>query len=169
MNKTGLFKVGIYPGTFDPITNGHIHIIKRAAKLVDHLVVGVADNAPKQPLFPLKERVELVQQELSALSLPNIDIEVQAFDTLLVDFAQSIDAQIVFRGLRAVSDFEYEFQMTGMNAQLAPNIETLFLMANDKHQFVSSAFVKEIKRLGGDVSPFVSARIVEALKAKFPA
>lgn len=169
MSKSGVYKVGIYPGTFDPITKGHTHIIKRAAKLVDHLVVGVADNAPKKPLFSLEERFDLVSKEVESLSLPETDIEVKKFDTLLMDFAKSVEARIVFRGLRAVSDFEYEFQMTGMNANLAPDIETIFLMANDKHQFVSSAFVKEIRRLKGDVSPFVPPHVVSALDGKFPA
>lgn len=167
--RKGAYRVGIYPGTFDPITAGHTHIIKRAAQLVDLLIVGVANNAPKNPLFTLEERLELVQAETNKLDLPDTEIQVQGFDELLINFARSVNAQIVFRGLRAVSDFEYEFQMTGMNARLAPDIETLFLMANDKHQFVSSAFVKEINRLNGDVSSFVSPNVLEAMTKKFPA
>ena len=123
----------------------------------------MADNAPKKPLFTLDQRVHLVERDLEPLSERGYDIEVRAFDRLLVHFAEEVGAHMVFRGLRAVSDFEYEFQMTGMNAQLNPEVQTLFLMASDKHQYVSSAFVKEISRMGGDVSPFVSAKVKEAL------
>lgn len=157
-------RVGIYPGTFDPITNGHSDIIRRAAKLVDRLVIGVARNDGKGPLFATDERVEIVRDEVA--NLENGDgarIEVRAFDTLLVHFAQSVGASIVIRGLRAVSDFEYELQMASLNAHLIPEIETVFLMASDRYQFISSRFVKEIGALGGDVSHFVSPRVAARL------
>lgn len=160
-------RIGIYPGTFDPITGGHAHIIKRASKLVDKLIISVAANPNKKPLFTQEERVELVKADMAALELPSkCEIEVRAFDSLLVDYAHEMGAVCIFRGLRAVSDFDYEFQMTGMNLHLAPEIETVFLMAADKWQFVSSSFVKEIHALGGDVSGFVSAFTLKALDAK---
>lgn len=150
------FRVGLYPGTFDPITNGHLDIIGRAARMFDRLVVGVAANAGKGPLFPLAERVELVAAELAPIAeRTGAQIEVRAFDTLLIHFAQSVGAGVVVRGLRAVSDFDYEFQMAGMNYRLDGNIETVFLMASERHQFISSRFVKEIAQLGGDITSFV--------------
>ena len=150
------FRVGLYPGTFDPITNGHLDIIGRAARMCDRLVVGVAANAGKGPLFPLAERVELVAAELAPIAArTGAQIEVRAFDTLLIHFAQSVGAGVVVRGLRAVSDFDYEFQMAGMNYRLDANIETVFLMASERHQFISSRFVKEIAQLGGDITSFV--------------
>lgn len=153
-------RTGVYPGTFDPITNGHTDIIRRATKVVDHLVVAVAENAGKAPLFDAAERLDLIKQEVSALGPEYGErIEIIPFDNLLVSFAQSIGATVIIRGLRAVSDFEYEFQMVGMNARLNPEIETVFLMASDRHQFISSKLVKEIAELGGDVSPFVSPRV----------
>lgn len=158
------YRIGIYPGTFDPITKGHIHIIKRAVKLVDHLIVTVADNSNKSPLFSVEERVELVENDIAFLKEGGFSLEVKSTDDLLVRFAREQGASVVFRGLRAVSDFEYEFQMTGMNAQLEPSIETLFLMASDKYQYVSSAFVKEICRLNGDIEPFVSKNVADHLK-----
>ena len=161
-------RIGIYAGTFDPITKGHIHIIRRAVKMVDHLIVAVAHNDPKKPLFSTEERVGLVSRDISFLK-EDYSIEVKDFDNLLVHFAREQGASTVFRGLRAVSDFEYEFQLTGMNAQLDPNVETLFMMASDKYQYVSSAFVKEIFRLGGDVAPFTSDNVIEALKSKIKA
>ena len=149
-------RVGLYPGTFDPVTNGHLDIIGRAARMFDRLVVGVAANAGKGPLFPLAERVELVAAELAPIAeRTGAQIEVRAFDTLLIHFAQSVGAGVVVRGLRAVSDFDYEFQMAGMNYRLDGNIETVFLMASERHQFISSRFVKEIAQLGGDITSFV--------------
>ena len=161
-------RIGIYPGTFDPITNGHADIIRRAVKIVDRLVIGVARNDGKGPLFATDERVEIVRDEVSHLENGDAErIEVRAFDTLLVNFAQSAGATMVIRGLRAVSDFEYEFQMAGMNARLNPEIETVFLMASDRFQFISSRFVKEIGALGGDVSHFVSPRVAARLSDRF--
>ncbi len=161
-------RVGIYPGTFDPITNGHSDIIRRAAKLVDRLVIGVARNDGKGPLFATDERVEIVRDEVAHLENGDAErIEVRAFDTLLMHFAQSVGASVIIRGLRAVSDFEYEFQMAGMNARLNPDIETVFLMASDRYQFISSRFVKEIGALGGDVSHFVSPRVATRLLDRF--
>jgi len=157
-------RTGIYPGTFDPITNGHMDIISRAAKLVDRLVVAVAANAGKGPLFTVEERVRLVEDEIAALGngLDN-RVEVRPFDTLLVQFAREAGATAIIRGLRAVSDFDYEFQMSSMNAKLAPEIETLCLMASDRYQFIAARLVKEIAMLGGDVSGFVSPRIAARL------
>jgi pantetheine-phosphate adenylyltransferase len=164
-------RVGVYPGTFDPITNGHTDIILRASRLVDHLVIGVAQNAGKGPLFTTEERVEIVREELSHQGDSELQrrIEVRPFDNLLMHFAMSVHASVIIRGLRAVSDFEYEFQMAGMNARLNPKIETVFLMASDRFQFISSRFVKEIGLLGGDVTHFVSPRVAEHLKERFAA
>ncbi len=158
---------GIYPGTFDPVTNGHIDIIARAARVVHRLVVGVATNAGKGPLFPLEERVELVRAEVSAIAArTGTVIEVTSFSGLLIDFARSVNAGVIIRGLRAVSDFDYEFQMAGMNYRLDDGIETVFLMASEHHQFISSRFVKEIATLGGDVSSFVPALTLERTLAR---
>ena len=148
--------VALYPGTFDPITNGHLDIISRAAILVDRLVVGVAANAGKGPLFPIGERVELVRAETMLIAeKTGTIIEVRPFASLLIGFAQEVGAKMIVRGLRAVSDFDYEFQMAGMNYRLNHQIETIFLMASETHQFISSRFVKEIAQLGGDISSFV--------------
>ena len=162
-------RVGIYPGTFDPITNGHTDIIRRAAKIVDRLVVGVARNDTKGPLFSTDERVEIVRDDIADLldKEARDRIEVCAFETLLMSFAESVGASVIVRGLRAVSDFEYEFQMMGMNARLNIEIEYVFLMASDRYQFISSRFVKEIGALGGDVSHFVSKRVAERLIERF--
>ena len=161
-------RIGIYPGTFDPITNGHADIIRRAVRIVDRLVIGVARNDGKGPLFATDERVEIVRDEVAHLENGDAErIEVRAFDTLLVNFAQSVGANVVLRGLRAVSDFEYEFQMAGMNARLNPNVETVFLMASDRYQFISSRFVKEIGALGGDITHFVSPRVATRLLERF--
>lgn len=160
-------RVGIYPGTFDPITKGHLHIIQRASYLVDHLIVAVAGNQKKNPLFTTDERVSMVQEDISNLYDKGCDISVELFEDLLISYAHKKGATCVFRGLRAVSDFEFEFQMTGMNAKLAPDIETVFLMASDKWQFVSSSFIKEIGSLGGDIAEFVTPQVREQLLKKF--
>jgi pantetheine-phosphate adenylyltransferase len=161
-------RIGIYPGTFDPITNGHADIIRRAIKIVDRLVIAVARNDGKGPLFSTDERVEIVRDEVVHLENSDTErVEVRAFDTLLVNFAQSVGASVIIRGLRAVSDFEYEFQMTGMNARLNPEIETVFLMASDRYQFITSRLVKEIGALGGEVSHFVSPRVALRLAERF--
>ncbi len=156
--------IGIYPGTFDPITNGHTDIIHRAAKMLDRLVVGVAVNAGKGPLFDVDERVAHVEQEIADLGDDFARrISVRSFENLLVDFAADNDATVIIRGLRAVSDFDYEFQMASMNAKLDGEVETVCLMATDKYQFIASRLVKEIAIMGGDVAPFVSGRIVRHL------
>jgi len=157
--------IGIYPGTFDPITKGHLHIIQRCARLCDHLIIAVAMNPNKKPMFKLADRVSMVETDIANLPDKGCPITVEPFESLLVEFARQKGATCIFRGLRAVSDFEYEFQMTGMNARLAPDIETVFLMASDKWQFVSSSFLKEIARLGGDVSQFVTPNVQEKILA----
>lgn len=159
-------RIGIYPGTYDPITKGHLHIIERASKLVDHLIIGVADNPGKQPLFNAQERITMVQTDIDNMHNKYCPIEVVSFSNLLIHFAREQKATCVFRGLRASSDFEFEFQMTGMNFRLAPDIETVFLMASDKWQFVSSSFIKEISKLEGDISEFVTPNVLQNLKAK---
>ncbi len=159
-------RTGVYPGTFDPVTNGHIDIITRARKVVDRLVVGVAANLDKTPLFTAEERIALMNGEIAAAGVDG-RIEVRSFDNLLMDFVISVGATVIVRGLRAVSDFEFEFQMTGMNARLNPGVETVFLMASDRHQFISSRLVKEIGRLGGDVGHFVSPQVKERLEERF--
>jgi pantetheine-phosphate adenylyltransferase len=149
-------RVGLYPGTFDPVTNGHLDVIGRAARLLDKLVVGVAMSTGKGPLLGLDERVELVQAEIASIATQNgMVIEVLPYDTLLVDFARKVGASMIVRGLRAVTDFDYEFQMAGMNYRMAPDIETVFLMASETHQFIASRLVKEVAMLGGDISSFV--------------
>lgn len=157
-------QIGIYPGTFDPITKGHLHIIKRASRLVDKLVIGVAGNERKNPLFTHEQRIAMVEQDVANMKEISCEVEVQGFDSLLVHYAAEQGASCLFRGLRAVSDFDYEFQMTGMNIRLAPGIETVFLMASDKWQFVSASFVKEVYTLGGDVSEFVTPNVIENLQ-----
>jgi pantetheine-phosphate adenylyltransferase len=159
--------VGVYPGTFDPVTNGHLDIICRAARFLDRLVVGVAVNAGKGPLFPLEERVELVRAETQGIAARSgAQVEVVPFDGLLVGLARQVGASVVVRGLRAVSDFDYEFQMAGMNHRLAEEVETVFLMASETNQFISSRFVKEIARLGGDVASFVPKVTLERTLAR---
>lgn len=161
-------RIGLYPGTFDPITNGHLDIIKRAVKLVDHLVIGVAINEAKGPLFPLDERVEMVEHEAGPLAkAAGVTVSVKPFDVLLMHFAEQVGASMIIRGLRAVSDFEYEFQMVGMNMHLNPDIETVFLMADAQHQAIASRLVKEICSLGGDISHFTSPYITQRLVARF--
>ena len=156
-------RIGIYPGSFDPIHKGHIDIINRATKLVDKLFIAVADSPHKNPMFNLDERREMIEREFSK----ETGIEVIAFNNLLVDLADSLNAQILIRGLRAVSDFEYEFQMLGMNRQLNSNIETVFLMADAQRQSISSNFIKDIARLGGDISNFTNEFVSNKLKEKF--
>jgi pantetheine-phosphate adenylyltransferase len=148
------------------VTKGHLHIIERASKLVDKLIVGVAENPGKNPLFNLDERLAMVETDIENLHHKYCPIEVVSFDNLLIHFARDQKATCVFRGLRASSDFEYEFQMTGMNIRLAPDIETVFLMSSDKWQFVSSSFIKEISKLNGDVSEFVTPNALKMLAAK---
>jgi pantetheine-phosphate adenylyltransferase len=156
-------RIGLYPGTFDPVTLGHLDIIKRAVKLVDHLVIGVAINAAKDPLFTLPERVAMLEAEAAKLAAGRASIEVRPFGSLLVKFAEDVGAGVIIRGLRAVSDFEYEFQMVAMNQRLNTEIETVFLMADPRHQAISSRLVKEIALLGGDITPFTTPAVAEAL------
>ena len=157
-------RVGLYPGTFDPVTLGHLDIVKRAVKLVDQLVIGVATGSDKAPLFSLEERVRMWRHEAAGLARDGATIEVQSYsNTLQVDFARKVGATVIIRGLRAVSDFEYEFQMVAMNQRLNPDIETVFLMADPRHQAIASRLVKEIAILGGDVSPFTTPKVAEAL------
>ena len=161
-------RIGLYPGTFDPITLGHIDIIKRASMLVDRLVIGVAINRDKSPLFNLDERVKMIEAECSSLSKKTgTEIIAHPFENLLVDCANDVNASVIFRGLRAVADFEYEFQMVGMNRALNGSIETVFLMAEAKHQAIASKLVKEVVRLGGDVSKFVTPTVNKQLLEKF--
>ena len=155
----------VYPGTFDPITNGHVDIVGRAAKLVDRLVIGVAANPDKNPMFSLDERVKMVRADTERVNAET-EIALRSFDNLLVDFAAEEGARMIVRGLRAVSDFEFEFQMVGANARLNPDIETLFLMASEHHQFISSRVVKEIALLGGDVSSFVSPNVAKHMSER---
>lgn len=157
-------RVGLYPGTFDPITNGHLDVINRAAKLTDRLVVGVAINPGKEPMFSLEERLGMVRDEVATLGRrDSAEIEVRSFDSLLMHYAIELGAQMIIRGLRAVSDFDYEFQMVCMNARLNRDIETVFLMASEGHHFIAARLVKEIAVLGGDISSFVSPRVAARL------
>lgn len=161
-------KIAVYPGTFDPITKGHRDIIQRAALLFDKIIIAIAINAGKNPIFSLQERLQLVQHEIEALSTEkNINnLSVQTFDTLLVNFAKQVNARILIRGLRAVSDFEYELQLVGMNTSLYPELETIFLMSSERYQFISSSMIKEVAQLGGDVTPFVSHFVAQKLLEK---
>jgi pantetheine-phosphate adenylyltransferase len=161
-------RIGLYPGTFDPITLGHIDIIQRAMALVDRLVIGVAINRDKGPLFSLEERVAMVEAECRPIQAKTGgEIVVHPFENLLIDCARDVGAGIIVRGLRAVADFEYEFQMVGMNRSLDAAIETVFMMADARRQAIASKLVKEIARLGGDVSKFVTPPVVDALKARY--
>ncbi|WP_440959505.1 pantetheine-phosphate adenylyltransferase [Oceanicaulis sp. LC35] len=159
-------RVALYPGTFDPITNGHLDIIGRAVKLYDKLVIGVARNDAKGPLFSFDERVEMAR-ELAESVAGDTEIEVLPFEGLLMHFAEKVGANSIIRGLRAVSDFEYEFQMVGMNQRLNADIETVFLMADPRHQAIASRLVKEIAKLGGDIDPFVPQLVKDRLLEKF--
>ena len=161
-----MIRTGLYAGTFDPITHGHIDLVARAVKLVDRLVIGVAVNRDKGPLFSLDERVEMIREEVAVYSNGS-EIVVRPFENLLMHFAKEVGANVIIRGLRAASDFEYEFQMTAMNQQLDREIETVFLMADPRHQAIASRLVKEIAHLGGDISAFVPTRVAERLNAKF--
>ncbi|MCY4051198.1 MAG: pantetheine-phosphate adenylyltransferase [Gammaproteobacteria bacterium] len=156
-------RTAIYPGTFDPLTNGHCEVIYRACKMFDRVIVAIADNPEKYPLFSLDERVDLVKQVLRKSD----GIEIQGFSGLLIDFAQECQAQIIIRGLRAVSDFEYEFQLASMNRKLAKSIETVFLTPSEQNTFVSASLVKEIAKYGGDISPFVDSAVLRAVINKF--
>jgi pantetheine-phosphate adenylyltransferase len=161
-------RVGVYPGTFDPITSGHMEVVRRSLRLVDKLVIGPATNIGKGPLFSLEERIDIINDDIA--EFPKADqerIEIVPFDGLLIHFAREVGASVIIRGLRAVSDFEYEIQMANMNARMEPNVETIFLMASDRHQFIASSLVKDIARLGGDTSQFVSKKVYERLKKKF--
>ena len=157
-------RIGVYPGTFDPITLGHMDIIRRGAKLVDKLVIGVTTNISKSPMFSDEERLDMVRRECADI---DTEIVVTGFNSLLMDFAESQGASVIIRGLRAVADFEYEFQMVGMNRALDASIETVFLMADARRQAIASKLVKEIARLGGDISKFVTPPVALALQRRF--
>ena len=162
-------RIGLYPGTFDPVTLGHLDIIQRATVLVDRLVIGVAITRDKGPLFSLEERVEMIEAECAGLSrATGVEIVAHPFENLLINCARDVGAQIIIRGLRAVADFEYEYQMVGMNRQLDNAIETVFLMAEAEHQASASKLVKEIARLEGDISRFVTVEVAQRLEEKFP-
>ena len=161
-------RVGVYPGTFDPVTSGHMEVIRRSLRLVDKLVIGPATNIGKGPLFSLQERIDIIKDDIEDFSaVDKARIQIAPFDGLLIHFAREVGASVIIRGLRAVSDFEYEIQMANMNARMEPNIETIFLMASDRHQFIASSLVKDIARLGGDTSQFVSKKVFERLRDKF--
>ena len=159
-------KIGIYPGTFDPLTFGHIDLIKRSLKIVDKLIIGIADNDNKTPLLSIEERKLIIDSDIKDYFNQNNKIIIKSIDGLLTDFAKLNNVTCIIRGLRAVSDFDYEFQMTGMNYQLNPDLETIFLMSSDKNSFISSNFVKEVHKLGGDVSKFVSTNTIKILDNK---
>tara|TARA_B100000579_G_C22420604_1_gene660616 strand:- start:96 stop:584 length:489 start_codon:yes stop_codon:yes gene_type:complete len=159
-------KIGIYPGTFDPMTNGHLNIIKRSLKIVDKLIIGIANNLNKKPLLSLSERKKIILKDIDSNDINFKNIKIYPVQGLLTDFAKKHHANCIIRGLRAVSDFEYEFQMTGMNYQLNPSLETIFLMSADNNSFISSNLVKEVHKLGGDVSKFVSKNTISILNKK---
>lgn len=161
-------RVALYPGTFDPVTLGHLDIIQRAVKLFDHLVIGIANNPSKSQAFTIEDRIEMMRRETARFAGGGrATIAVDTFDTLLIHFAREVGATVIVRGLRAVSDFEYEFQMVGMNQRLDPEIETVFLMADPRHQAIASRLVKEIASFGGDVGAFTTPPIADALRKRF--
>ena len=164
-------RTGVYPGTFDPVTSGHMEVVRRSLKLVDRLVIGPSTNIGKGPLFSLEERIDIIKDDIADFSQADRDrVKIVPFDGLLIHFARDVGASMIIRGLRAVSDFEYEFQMAGMNRKMMPDVETVFLTPSDQYQFISSTFVREIASLGGDVSQFVSpsvrARLEDRIKSK---
>ena len=159
-------KIGIYPGAFDPLTFGHLDIIKRSLNIVDKLIIGVADNINKKSLLSIDDRKKLILSDITTYLETNADISVDAISGLLTNYAKKNNVTCIIRGLRAVSDFEYEFQMTGMNYQLNPNVDTIFLMSSEKYSFISSNFIKEVHKLGGDVSRFVSKNTINILNTK---
>jgi len=164
----GVERIGVYPGTFDPITSGHMEVVRRSLRLVDKLVIGPAINIGKGPLFSLEERVAMLKDDIADFVPAERErISIVPFEGLLIHFAREVNAAVIIRGLRAVSDFEYEIQMANMNARMEPDVETIFLMASDRHQFIASSLVKDIARLGGDTSQFVSKKVFERLKRKF--
>jgi pantetheine-phosphate adenylyltransferase len=156
-------RIAVYPGTFDPITNGHTDLVSRAARVFEKIVIAIAENPQKKPLFSLEERIQLAEHEVSGLG----NVEVVGFSNLLVEFVQQIGASVIIRGLRAVSDFEYEFQLASMNRHIAPDVETLFLTPDEDYSFISSSLVKEVARLHGDVSEFVCPEVQAAMQKRF--
>ena len=156
-------RIAVYPGTFDPVTNGHTDLVSRAARVVPKVIIAIAESPHKKPLFDLDERIDLTRGELDRLG----NVEVVGFSNLLVEFVQQQGASVIIRGLRAVSDFEYEFQLASMNRHLAPKVETLFLTPDEDYSFISSSLVKEIARLNGDVSEFVCAEVEQAMSRRF--
>ena len=165
MNDSLDYGIAIYPGTFDPVTNGHIDLIERAVRMFDKVVVAIAESPHKKPAFPLDERISLARSVLDEFY--SMKVEIIGFDNLLANFVAEQGAGVILRGLRAVSDFEYEFQLASMNRRLARNVETVFLTPTEEYSFISSSLVKEIARLDGDVSQFVDRRVVEALRRRF--
>ncbi|MFK8010903.1 MAG: pantetheine-phosphate adenylyltransferase [Marinicellaceae bacterium] len=163
MNMPNKSLIAVYPGTFDPITNGHIDLVRRASKVFDTLIVAVADSTGKGPTFDVNKRIEMAKQVLSELE----NVEVVGFSILLADFVKQVNAKVILRGLRAVSDFEYEFQLASMNRRLIPNVETMFLTPDEQYSFISSSLVKEISKLDGDVTDFVNPLVQDALKKKW--
>ena len=158
-------RIGLYPGSFDPITNGHMDIIRRSLKVVDKLIVGIAVNDSKSEYFSTEERQQIIEEDIENIGLSG-KIKIHSFEGLLMNYAKNIGASVIIRGLRAVSDFEYEFQMTGMNARLEPSIETVFLMSSENQHFISSKLVKEVFKFNGDISSFVSANVLKNMKNK---
>ena len=158
-------RIGLYPGSFDPITNGHMDIIRRSLKVVDKLIVGIAVNDSKSEYFSTEERQQIIEEDIENIGLSG-KIKIHSFEGLLMNYAKNIGASVIIRGLRAVSDFEYEFQMTGMNARLEPSIETVFLMSSENQHFISSKLVKEVFKFNGDISSFVSANVLKNMNNK---
>ena len=164
----GAHRVAVYPGTFDPVTNGHVDIITRATKVADKLVIGLGEHATKSTLFPVEQRLAMIRAEIEPIkAATGADVEVRILDSLLTKFVDDVGASIIIRGLRAVSDFDYELQMAGMNARLNPKVDTVFLMASEANLFIASSLVREVARLGGDVSSLVSPRVAENLAKVF--